>query len=82
MIGKKVTVIVDRAYGSYHPTLQDMICPYNFGYIKQDTNLEDVELQDAYVVGVAPAGFVVNHEELIQLLGHEEQFYDTRFIWG
>lgn len=109
MIGKKVTVIVDRAYGSYHPTLQDMICPYNFGYIKQDTNLEDSELQDAYVVGVeepldeftgyvvgiiyhgneatsrwivAPAGYVVNHEKLIQLLGQEEQFYDTRFIWG
>ncbi len=108
-LGKKVTVVVDRPYGSIHPTLTDVEYPYNFGFIKQDITKDDVEFQDAYVVGVeepvdeftgyvigiiyhkdeatskwivAPAGMEIDHDSIIQLLGVEEQFYDTRFVWS
>lgn len=108
-LGKKVTVVIDRPYGSFHPTLEDVEYPYNFGYVKMETSMEDAEFQDAYVIGieepleqftgyvigivyhkddatskwiVAPAGFNLPKEDIIQLLGIEEQFHDTRFLWA
>lgn len=109
MLGKTVTVIVERHYGDYHPTLQDTRLPYNAGYVKQDITEEDALFQDAYIIGVeenidvftgyvcgiiyhkdeenskwivAPIGMNVDYDDVIQLLGLEEQFYDSRFIWS
>lgn len=54
MIGKIVTVTVDRAMGTYHPEHPDMYYPINYGYIK-GIMAPDGEEQDAYVLGVEEA---------------------------
>ena len=51
MIGKTVTVIVDRPLGSYHPKHKDLYYPVNYGYIEGVMAL-DGEEQDAYILGV------------------------------
>ncbi len=52
MIGKIVTVTVDRAMGTYHPNHPDMLYPINYGYIK-GIMAPDGEEQDAYILGVS-----------------------------
>lgn len=49
-LGKTVTVIVDRPYGSFHPHLPDVLYPVNFGYIRELAGREGI-FQDAYVIG-------------------------------
>lgn len=51
MIGKTVTVTVDRAMGTYHPEHPDMYYPINYGYIK-GIIAPDGEEQDVYILGV------------------------------
>ena len=51
MIGKIVTVTVDRPLGASHPNYPDMIYPINYGYIK-GVVAPDGEEQDAYILGV------------------------------
>lgn len=51
MIGKRVTVIVDRPLGSHHPKFKDMIYPVNYGYVP-GILAGDGEEQDAYIVGI------------------------------
>lgn len=51
MLGKIVTVTVDRAMGTYHPEYKDMYYPINYGYIK-GIIAPDGEEQDAYILGV------------------------------
>ena len=51
MIGKKVTVKVDRPLGSYHPKHKDIFYPINYGYI-EGIFAPDGEEQDAYILGV------------------------------
>lgn len=51
MIGKIVTVTVDRPIGSYHPEYKDMYYPINYGYI-EGIPAPDGEEQDAYILGV------------------------------
>lgn len=51
MIGKIVTVTVDRAMGSYHPKHPDIYYPVNYGYVK-GILAPDGEEQDAYILGV------------------------------
>lgn len=51
MIGKIVTVTVDRAMGSYHPKHPDIYYPINYGYVK-GILAPDGEEQDAYILGV------------------------------
>lgn len=51
MIGKIVTVTVDRAMGTYHPEYPDMYYPINYGYIK-GIIAPDGEEQDAYILGI------------------------------
>ena len=51
MIGKIVTVTVDRPLGSYHPEHPDLYYPVNYGYIS-GIMAADGEEQDAYVLGV------------------------------
>ena len=51
IIGKKVTVIMDRPMGTYHPKHKDMFYPVNYGYIP-GIIAGDGEEQDAYVLGM------------------------------
>ena len=56
MIGKTVTVTVDRPMGTYHPEHPDLYYPINYGYIK-GTIAPDGEEQDGYILGVSePVG--------------------------
>lgn len=51
MINKKVTVIVDRVLGTYHPKHKDLYYPVNYGYI-ESVFAADGEEQDAYILGI------------------------------
>lgn len=51
MIGKIVTVTVDRPMGTYHPKHSDIYYTVNYGYIK-GIIAPDGEEQDAYILGV------------------------------
>ena len=51
MIGKTVTVTIDRPLGSCHPTYRELRYAANYGYVA-GTLAPDGEEQDAYVLGV------------------------------
>lgn len=51
MLGKKVTVTVDRPLGTYHPVHKDIFYPINYGYV-EGIIAADGEEQDAYIIGV------------------------------
>ena len=51
MIGKTVTVIVDRPLGSYHPKHKSIYYSVNYGYVP-GVIAGDGEEQDAYILGV------------------------------
>lgn len=51
MIGRTVTVTVDRPLGSYHPRHPDLYYPINYGYI-EGLLAPDGDEQDAYILGV------------------------------
>lgn len=51
MIGKIVTVTVDRPLGSYHPEYKNMYYPINYGYV-DGIIAPDGEEQDAYILGL------------------------------
>ena len=51
MIGKTVTVTVDRPLGTFHPKHPDIYYSVNYGYIK-GIMAPDGEEQDAYILGV------------------------------
>ena len=51
MIGKTVTVTVDRPMGSVHPKYSTLFYPINYGYVSGITG-GDGEDQDAYILGV------------------------------
>ncbi len=51
MIGRTVTVTVDRPLGSFHPKHHDLYYPINYGYIA-GIMAPDGEEQDAYILGV------------------------------
>lgn len=54
IIGRTVTVTVDRPLGSAHPNYADMIYKVNYGYI-EGLIAQDREEQDAYILGVHEA---------------------------
>ena len=54
VLGRTVTVTVDRPLGSYHPKHKDMYYPINYGYVK-GIMAPDGEEQDAYILGVDEA---------------------------
>lgn len=51
MIGRIVTVTVDRPLGSLHPKHPDICYPINYGYI-EGILAPDGEEQDAYILGI------------------------------
>ena len=54
VIGRTVTVTIDRPLGSYHPEHKDMYYPINYGYVEGIMS-PDGEEQDAYILGVDEA---------------------------
>lgn len=54
VIGRTVTVMVDRPLGSYHPDHKDMYYPINYGYV-EGIMAPDGEEQDVYILGVSKA---------------------------
>lgn len=54
VIGRTVTVTVDRPLGSYHQEHEDMYYPINYGYV-EGIMAPDGEEQDAYILGVDEA---------------------------
>ena len=54
VIGKTVTVTVDRPLGSYHPEHRDMYYPYKLWLCRGIITLMGEE-QDAYILGVDKA---------------------------
>lgn len=50
LIGKEVTVYIDRPLGMKHPKFPDIIYPVNYGYIKE-IKAADNEYQDVYIIG-------------------------------
>ena len=54
MIGKTVTVIIDRPIGSRHPQYEDTVYAVNYGYV-EGMVAGDGEEQDAYLLGVEHA---------------------------
>lgn len=54
IIGKTVTVTVDRPLGSCHPEHKDMYYSVNYGYIR-GVMAPDGEEQDAYILGTDKA---------------------------
>lgn len=51
IIGRTVTVTVDRPLGSRHPQYPDLVYPVNYGYIEGVMG-GDGEWQDVYILGV------------------------------
>ena len=51
MIGKTVTVIIDRPLGSFHPKYKTLCYPINYGYVPYIMG-GDGEEQDAYILGI------------------------------
>ena len=51
MLGKIVTVTVDRPLGTYHPKHKDIYYQINYGYV-EGIIAPDGEEQDAYILGV------------------------------
>lgn len=51
VIGKAVTVTVDRPLGGYHPEHKEIYYPINYGYV-EGVMAPDGEEQDAYILGV------------------------------
>lgn len=54
VIGRIVTVTVDRPLGSYHPAYKNTYYPINYGYV-EGVLTPDEEEQDAYILGVNQA---------------------------
>lgn len=54
VIGRMVTVTVDRPLGSFHPEHKDIYYPINYGYVEGVMAADDEE-QDAYILGVNEA---------------------------
>lgn len=52
LMGKIITVTVDRPLGSVHPTHDNIIYPVNYGYIKGVYAPDEEEL-DAYLLGIS-----------------------------
>ena len=91
MIGKSVTVIVDRPLGSYHPEHTDMYDPINYGYV-EGIMAADGEEQDAYILGVDKAVneftgkiiAIVQRKEDVEekwVVAPEDKIYTKQEIW-
>ncbi len=51
IIGREVTVTVDRMLGTAHPRYPNIIYPINYGYV-EGIMAPDGDAQDAYIIGI------------------------------
>jgi len=51
LLGKEITIYIDRQLGTKHPKFPNLIYPINYGYIKEIIALDN-KYQDAYLLGV------------------------------
>jgi GNAT superfamily N-acetyltransferase len=105
-LGREVTVVIDRPYGSLHPHYPDLLYTCNYGYVEELMGA-DGEFQDAYVYGpqeplekfrgiviaiiyrrndneskwVVSDGSAFLKQDVINAVGFQEQYFDTRFVW-
>ena len=77
VIGRTVTVTVDRPLGSYHPEHKDMYYPINYGYV-EGIMAPDGEEQDAYIF--APEGMTFTKEEIREQIHFQEQYFDSEIV--
>lgn len=91
MIGKIVTVTVDRPLGSVHPKYPDMHYPINYGYV-EGIMAADGEEQDVYIMGVDKAVTeftgkivaVVHRKDDVEekwVVAPEDKNYEKEEIW-
>ena len=78
VIGRTVTVTVDRPLGSYHLEHKDMYYPINYGYVK-GIMAPDGEEQDAYILGVDEA-MTFTKEEIREQIHFQEQYFDSEIV--
>ena len=91
VIGRMVTVTVDRPLGSYPPKHKDIYYPINYGYIK-GIMAADGEEQDAYILGVDKAvsefagriiAIIHRHDDVEEkwVIAPESMFFTKEEIW-
>lgn len=80
MIGKTVTVIIDRPLGSYHPKYKDTYYPINYGYIEGIIafirRLDDIEEK----LVVCPENISFSKEEIMNQVHFQERYYKSEII--
>ena len=77
MIGKIVTVIVDRPINSQHPIYPNIVYPINYGFIP-NTLAKDGEEQDAYILGVNVP--IATFKGKIVAVIHRKNDIETKFV--
>ena len=78
MLGKVVTVKVDRPLGSIHPNHPDIVYPINYGYVEGIIALDGEEI-DAYILGVDEA-LDVYTGEVIAIIKREDDVEDKLVV--
>ena len=76
-LGKKVHVVVDHPYGSWHPHIPDLLMPCNMGYV-EECLCEDGDSINAYIFGVFEP-LEVYEGRVIGILFEKGSSY-TRFV--
>ena len=77
MLGKIVTVIIDRPMGSAHPQYPALIYPVNYGYIP-GTMAADGEPEDAYVLGLDHPVFQFTGRVIAEI--HRENDVEDKWV--
>ncbi|MHC5267879.1 inorganic diphosphatase [Enterococcus sp. LJL98] len=77
MLGKIVTVTVDRALGSHHPDFPLLVYPINYGFIK-GIMAPDGEDQDAYLIGINQA--VTSFRGRVIGVIHRQEDVETKWV--
>lgn len=77
IIGRTVTITVDRPLGSCHPEHKEMYYPVNYGYI-EGIMAPDGEEQDVYLLGVNEA--VDKFTGTIIAIVHREEDVEEKWV--
>ena len=80
VIGRTVTVTVDRPLGSYHPEHKNMYYPINYGYVEGIMAIvhRNDDVEEKWVV--APEGMAFTKEEICEQIHFQEQYFDSEIV--
>lgn len=78
LLGKTVSVVIDRRIGTRHPKRPHVIYPINYGYL-EDVLSADGEEADAYVMGVNEP-IECFHGKVIALIHREDDIEDKLVV--